>query len=250
MIPGEYRSTKLNNGAYTPDVSPIRGGARRKSSGKRAESLYDEIRKQIDTNWGEELPGMTNPKVLKPLFRKQTCKWEDIGQAHLKRLVSMSSDVATKILDEVCAELGVPSHTKNELENMICDFKDAKEEFIKGKLHVFCQENSTFPLQTNNKLFPRKVEEAQRLRFKGALERYRKKNPPENFISTLSPDRKAVATAQPQFSSWAIVDVNNLNKLFDQMHPHGVQNTEDEIHDLLKAYYEASPIPLCPLLCI
>lgn len=35
--------------------------------------------------------------------------------------------------------------------------------------------------------------------------------------------------------------MNEIGDLLEEMHPRGAQNTEDEIHDLLKAYYEASP---------
>ncbi|CZR66635.1 uncharacterized protein PAC_16536 [Phialocephala subalpina] len=202
--------------------------------------LYKEIRIQIRTNQGQELPGMSNPAVLKPLFRKQTSKWQKLGQDHLESIVKMSENVAMKILAEVCKHLNAPAFTRNDLEDAISSFKDRAEKQAIERLQTLCHEITTFPLQTSNKLFLEKVTEAQHARFRGALERYRKTNPPENFLLKLmvSPDPSNLKTIPQVFGSWAIVDLDNINDLFDQMHPRGVQNTEDEIHDLLKAYYE------------
>lgn len=206
----------------------------------KKEGLYEEIRNQIRTNRGQELPGMSNPAVLKPLFRKQTSKWQKLGQDHLKSIVKMSEGVAMKILAEVCEHLNAPALTKSDLQDVISSFKDHAEKQATERLRTFCHEITTFPLQTSNKLFLEKVTEAQHARFRGALERYRKTNPPENFLLKLmvSTDPSNLKTIPQVFGSWTIVDLNNINDLFDQMHPRGVQNTEDEIHDLLKAYYE------------
>jgi hypothetical protein len=245
------RSSRLKNGAFTPESSPVRGSRAKKGSVEKAWSLYDEIRSQVDTNHGEELPCMTNPKVLKPLFRKQTSKWQAIGTTYLRNVASMTSEVSAKILEEVCAELGVRSQTENELGNIIFSFKNAREKDMIGELQAYYQENSTFPLQTNNKIFTQKVREAQNLRFQGALERYRKNNPPEKFLITIAAngEKQSLESVRPKFSHWAIVDTNNLTELFEQMNPRGVQNTEDEIHDVLKAYYEVSPLPFRSFLC-
>jgi hypothetical protein len=134
--------------------------------------LYKEIRNQIRTNKGQELPGMSNPAVLKPLFRKQTSKWQKLGQHHLESIVKMSEEVAMKIPDEVCKHLNAPTLTRNDLEDTISSFKDRAEKQATESLQSFCHEITTFPLQTSNTLFLEKVTEAQHARFRGALERY------------------------------------------------------------------------------
>jgi hypothetical protein len=183
---------------------------------------------------------MSNPAVLKPLFRKQTSKWQKLGQDHLESIVKISEEVAMKILAEVCKHLNAPAFTRENLEDAISSFKDHAEKQAVERLRTLCHEITTFPLQTSNKGFLEKVTEAQHARFRGALERYQKTNPPENFLLKLmvNTDPVNLKTIPQVFGSWAIVDLNNINDLFDQIHPHGVQNTEDEIHDLLKAYYE------------
>jgi uncharacterized protein (UPF0147 family) len=180
---------------------------------------------------------MSNPAVLKPLFRKQTSKWQKLGQDHLESIVKMSENVGMKILAEVCKHLNAPAFTRNDLEDVISSFKVHAEKQAIERLRTFCQEITTFPLQTGNTLFLEKVTKAQHARFRGALERYRKTNPADNFLLKLmaSPEPGILKTIPQVFGSWAIVDLNKINDLFDQMHPRGVQNTEDEIHDLLKA---------------
>jgi hypothetical protein len=213
----------------------------RVSSGNAA-PLYKEIHDQIDKNRGEELQGMINPKVLKPLFNKQTTNWEPLGEAHLRKVVSMSKDVAMRILDLVSAEFGISEDVRNFLEEIISQFTDRGEKQTLEDLRSFCDENKTRPLKTNNDTFKYRVKYAQHRRFKAALQRYRSVHKTEDYLVALHPekDRAAVNSAQSIFGSWAIVDLDNLDDLFEEMHPRGIHNTEDEIHDLLWAYYEAS----------
>lgn len=209
---------------------------------KKTAALYNEIRLQIYKNKGQELSSMSNPAVLKPLIRKQTSKWQKLGQAHLESIVKMSEEVAMKILAEVCKNLNAPAHTKNDLEEVIPSLKDHAEKEANEKLQTLCHELTTFPLQTTHEQFLKKITTAQHARFGGALERYQKVNPPDNFLLKLmaNSDPDNLKTIPQVFGSWAIVDLTNIDDLFDQMHPRVVQNTEDEIHDLLKAYYEVS----------
>ena len=92
-------------GLYTPSQSPPREQKPTVTQSKRS-PLYNEIRKQIDTNRGEELPGMLNPAVLKPLLNKQTSNWQTLGEEYLERLVTMTTDVALKIFDKACQDAG------------------------------------------------------------------------------------------------------------------------------------------------
>lgn len=205
-------------------------------------TIYDEIRDQIKENRGEELPGLSNPAVLKPLFRKQTENWQKLAQGHLESIISMSHKAAVNILDQICAELSVPRHTANDLGDIVAGFKDDAEKWATQELQTYCHQIITFPLQTSNPSFIEKVEKAQHLRFKSAVERYRVANPVEKFMTMLMPenDPTLIANVPDYYKSWAVVDVNNLDELFKYMHPRGVQNTENEIHDMLKAYYEVN----------
>lgn len=230
--------------------------------------LYEEIRRQIDINKGEELPGMINPAVLKPLVVKQTSKWKGIGEAYLKEAVEISKDVVLQILHFVSKEFGIAGHTKAELENTLANFRSSAEKRAVAKLHEFCRNNETAPLTTRDDEFRRKIHEAQRARFVAALLRYREKFPPEAFYPVVAPsdskpntevtvqDEKSqkIAISQQgiqlvraeqqkvqEFLRGAVVVKNEgIDQLFDQIHPRAKRNVEDEIHDFLKAYYEVS----------
>ncbi|KFY41097.1 hypothetical protein V494_03202 [Pseudogymnoascus sp. VKM F-4513 (FW-928)] len=207
---------------------------------KKADALYNEIRRQIKNNRGVELHGMTNPKVLKPLFNMQTRKWEDLGSSYLTGVISTSAQVAVQILSYVLKDMGASENTTSELKNIIVEFEHQAHGMVFQKLHSYIHDKAKFPLQTNDESFGEKVKRAQQLRFKAALQRYQRKHHPEKFLVSLVPDKNpsGLAGAVPCYHSWAIVDVNDIGDLLEEMHPRGAQNTEDEIHDLLKAYYE------------
>lgn len=203
--------------------------------------LYKEIRYQISVNQGEALDSITNPAVLKPLFVKQTSKWESFGESYLREVVKTSKEVALLIFDYVSAELGVSDYTRGELRNSLDEFGTQAEKDGIRKLREFCHKNSTYLLTTTDDNFKRKIKEAQRARFTAALTRYRLENPPEGFVSEyVDTEPKLLPKIQQLFSDWVVVNTRSLDQLFEQIHPRATRNAEDEIHDLLKAYYEAS----------
>lgn len=276
MATDEFAEDIKNDGHYHPFLS-IGENSNSESTGN---PLYKEIRIQIYENRGEELSGMMNPAVVKPLFKKQTSKWVYFGEEYLNTLISETFDVAMRILSHMCEENGVSTNTKVELEEFILKFRQEAGSRAIQKLKDFYHESITNPLHTNNETFVLKVKKAQRLRFKAALERYQKTHPAVNFLQSFGSNTdlkersgeatqpsngfgapsnlafsfgapggfgassgfgapKLNATSNPT-AHLVIVDLNNITDLFDQLHPSGVQNKEDEIHDLLKAYYEVA----------
>jgi hypothetical protein len=160
--------------------------------------------------------------------------------------VKTSKKVALLILDHVCTEFAVPDHTRSELKNSIDEFEAQARTCAVAKLHEFCHKNSTFLLATTDETFKNKVKQAQRDRFTAALTRYRLENPPETFVPAYidNEEPKLLPKIQQLLADWVIIDTASLDNLFEQIHPRATRNTEDEIHDLLKAYYEASTFPL------
>ncbi|KAL2066683.1 hypothetical protein VTL71DRAFT_2755 [Oculimacula yallundae] len=202
--------------------------------------LYREIRNQIYVNRGEELAGMTNPAVMKPLFAKQISKWEDLGQKYLEEVIGMSRKVSLQILDYVSSEMSIPEHTKTALRNAILEFEVSSRQVASRGIEEYCHKNSTSIMVTTNKLFEQKVKQAQTSRFMKAVIRYRTVNPPENFLPALldGDNPKLAAKFREVCPAWVIIDIPSMEKLFEEIHPRATRNTEDEIHDMLKAYYE------------
>ena len=188
---------------------------------------------------------MLNPAVLKPLWVKQTSKWLRLGEDHLKELVGKTTDVAIKIFSEATKDINITERTRHKFEQVISDFSVQERKRVLKQLHELCHKNATLALQTTNPQFEVNVIEARSKRFKGALERYRKANPPKHFLDRLLGEESRGFPVGPEvYERWAIVDEDYITKLFNEIHPYGerAQNTQDEIHDLLKAYYDVSLI--------
>lgn len=207
--------------------------------------LYVEISNQISVNRGEELSGMINPAVLRPLLTKQTSKWESIGQDYLEEVITTSKKVALLILELVSLEFGIPDHTKIELERMIDGFESQARNVSIEKLSGFCLRKSTFLLATTDQNFENKIKATQCARFAAALLRYRTENPPEKFFPANIglEEPKLLSKINALVPDWVIIDTKSISALFSQIHPRATRNTQDEIHDLLKAYYEVSAFP-------
>jgi hypothetical protein len=230
----EPEATPMRSNEIGEEIKYVFGGRPEKDR-----TLYDEIKIQIRDNKGQELQGMVNPAVLKPLFRKQATKWPKIAEQHLERLASLTEEVVLRILNVACEESGAAEYTREELEQIVLKFaKGARSSAIK-KLEKYRWEEDSLPLHTNNPAFIEGVKEAQLLRFKAALERYAQKNSSRNFMVSLAPQNPgSVDTIPPQWKSWVIISPDTIGSLFNELHSHTEKNTEDEIHDLLKAYYE------------
>jgi hypothetical protein len=186
---------------------------------------------------------MLNPAVLKPLWVKQTSKWLSLGEDHLKDIVAKTTDVAIKIFWTVTQDIDITERTKHKLEQVISDFAAKERKRVLSQLHELCHKNATQALHTSNSQFEQSVNEARSKRFKGALDRYRKANPPTLFLRHLVNQDNGTFAAGPElYDRWAIVDDDYVTKLFNEIHPYGEreQNTQEEIHDLLKAYYDVS----------
>jgi hypothetical protein len=215
------------------------------SKSKKDRALYDEIETQIRDNKGQELQGMINPAVLKPLFRKQATKWPKIAEQHLENLASLTEEVVLRILKVACEESGAADYTRVELEQIVLNFAKAARSSAMEKLDKFRWEEHSLPLYTNNPAFKECVKEAQLLRFKAALGRYVKKNLPRNFMVTLVPENPvSIETIPGIWKSWTIISPDTIGALFEELHSHTEKNTQDEIHDLLKAYYEVRSFKL------
>jgi hypothetical protein len=205
--------------------------------------LYTEIRKQLEANRGEELPGMLNPAVLKPLWVKQTSKWQLLGEEHLKSLVGKTTDIAIRILSEATKDIDLTERTRQKLEKKISEDGARARINVLDQLEALYHKNTTQPLQTNNPKFEKNVNASRSKRFKGALERYRNANPASLFLGQLATREAMGGTDAEIYERWTIVDDDFATKLFNEIHPYGerAQNTQDEIHDLLKAYYDVRP---------
>lgn len=224
-------------GLHTPSQSPPRFKKEEDTTQPKRTALYTEIHKQITTNRGEELPGMLNPAVLKPLLRTQTSKWPILGESYLSRLLTITKYVALAIFDKACVDTGATERTRAGLRDRLLRMVEVSRVEVIGELRALCDKNARMALQTDTDDFMARVRAAQMMRFADALQRYKTSNPSSNFIGSLTKDG-ALGAGPDVYAGWTIVDPSTTAALFNALHSSSAQNIEDEIHDLLKAYYE------------
>lgn len=179
-----------------------------------------------------------NPDVFPVLFHRQIGKWKSISEAHFLKVSKFSVDILVSMLSKVCSDELI----KDKLELAIRKARDAAEKKGLKALNERIQDLTTRHLQTNNSSFEEKVREARLLRFKGALRRFRSSYMPESipkpvnlFSSTLPSSEKSGDDDET-----ITISMKNLDLLFAELHMSNNQNLEDEIHDILKAYYETA----------
>jgi len=216
--------------------------------GLKVDPLYKVIREEMKANRGEELAGMVNPAVLKPLYRLQTQKWEGIAEKHLEKIVLTTTDVALRIFGIVSEQFGLTRRAKEQLQARILTFQENGMSTAMAKLRELCEHNRTMALQTTDDAFSTRIYDAKLQRFGLGFGRFRDAHPPQKYMAMLPGDviTKGGLQVSNAFSAWVIVDKDNVSALFEEVHPQGrrsqmaTQNIQDEIHDILEAYYMVS----------
>ncbi|KAK8036216.1 hypothetical protein PG993_008830 [Apiospora rasikravindrae] len=216
----------------TPEGSPQpkskRDGSKRKSTQMPAvmdndpltsAELRAEIQKQIHSFQSSQLPGLLNPDILPVLYRQQTTKWISIAREHLLR-VSEDIQVAS---DYLLAEQN-DSDAYDNLMPILADMGCKAEKKALDRLEEYYRDELTFPFFTTNPEFTRRLEENRVIRFKN----YTYEHLQEVWNKVMQqPDNGALFDA-------------SLDVMYARIHPSAAQHTEDEAHDILKAYYELS----------
>ena len=197
------------------------------NQGREHSEIYRWITQEVQANRGTELQGTFNPDILPALFHKQIVKWKAHSEAHFLRVTKVTVQTLVAILGLVCPEPTV----RERLEKEIRRASDAAENKGLKQLSDRIATLTTSHLQTNNSAFVDKVRIARLQRFQAALERYRSRHP-------AVPQKSPVAGFPVEEDTKFTIDMRDTAVLFDELHVSNAQNLADEIHDVLKAYYE------------
>lgn len=206
--------------------------------------IYQEIRSKIVHNRGEELPGMLNPAVLKPLWKKQTSKWQTIGDLHLEAIIKSTRTVSLSLFDLATANKKMTARARQKLEAIIIAFAERGRTTVKQQLEEVCTMNATMAMQTTDKRFDEKVRNARDQRFRQALGRFWITHPTSEFVKKIPQVKDHRGATEAEIAAfcekWIVVQQDDIADLFNEIHPQGSrsQNVEDEIHDILRSYYE------------
>ena len=220
--------TKTTMGPFSPQPpSSVRKAvSSSRSVDQRSSPIYSWIRDEVAASRGTELQGTLNPDVLPILFHKQASKWKALAEAHFLKVRTTTVNTVVNLLETVCP----PSNTRAQIKSMI---KEVDEQGrIRGldRLSERLEEVLSGHLQTSNPAFEAEVTNARLLRFQGAIERYRSRR----IVSNLTPPVQDSEDEDNLF----FIDMRDTASLFAELHMSNSQNLEDEIHDILKAYYE------------
>lgn len=206
--------------------------------------IYSWIALEVQANRGTELQGTFNPDILPALFHKQITKWKAYSESHFLQVTKITVQTLVALLGMVCPDPLV----RGRLEKAIRRASDAAEKKGLSQLLDRITTLASAHLQTNNSAFIEKVRVARLQRFQAALERYRSRHavqPPAPAQSTgfgggnfggssFGAPPPAAVTVDTKF----MIDMKDTAILFDELHVSNAQNQADEIHDILKAYYE------------
>ncbi|KAK8054689.1 hypothetical protein PG994_009756 [Apiospora phragmitis] len=209
----------------SPQPKAKRNGSHKKSTQKSpmdnspqpSAELRAEIQKQIHSFQSSQLPGLLNPDIFPVLYRKQTKKWRSIARDHLLRV---SRDIAMAA-DSLLAE---HLEAYDNLQPVIEDMGYKVEKKALDELDKYCSQEDNFPFFTTNPEFTWRLEENRLIRFK-------------NYTFEHLQEVWDKVTKQP--NNGVLFDAS-LNVMYARIHPSAALHTEDEAHDILKAYYELS----------
>lgn len=191
--------------------------------------IYKWIQHEIKASRGTELQGTLNPNVLPVLFHRQAQKWRGLAAAHFLD-VKFSADLAvTQMLETVCKD----PYTRQKIQASIEKGTRTQEESYSHKLTEHVNDILSKHLQTNNDAFEQKVKEARLSRFQSALKRYERSGAYQSSIR-----RQKMNDVLAKTPDKLMIDLWDTAALFAEIHMSNQQNLEDEIHDILRAYYE------------
>jgi hypothetical protein len=196
--------------------------------------IYKWIKVQLQANRGTELQGTFNPDVLPALFHKQIIKWKSYSEAHFMSVTKTTVETLGAILTMVCPDPVV----RARLEKAVSRASDAAAKKGLNQLFDRLATLSSAHLQTNNPAFVEKVRASRLQRFQAALERFRSRQVAPAPAPAQVPHFGSAMPAPVSLDSKFTIDMRDTASLFDELHVSNSQNLEDEIHDLLKAYYE------------
>ena len=186
--------------------------------------IYQWIRNEIRASRGTELQGTLNPSVLSILFHKQAQRWRVLSKDHFASVRAAANHAVLSVLKTVCKDQNI----RQRIEDSIYKASMREGERRSKQLAEHVDNLLTKHLQTSNEAFAEKVKASRMTRFHAAVERYR-----QSHQQVIVQEDGNIG-----FGDRLEIDMRDTAALFGELHMSNQQNLEDEIHDILKAYYE------------
>ena len=190
---------------------------------ERLSPIYIWIREEVNSSRGIELQGTLNPDVLPALFHRQIAKWQDLATSHFSKTTKTVGIALKEAIEMACKGDDVVAQ---RIRAQVWQAESAAEARGLLQIRQRVDEITSRHLQTQNPIFEEQIRKARLARFTAALKRYRS--------MTQHPIHQNGNTTEEQ----VVIDLRNVTALFNQIHMSSAQNLEDDIHDILKSYYE------------
>ncbi|EEU44491.1 uncharacterized protein NECHADRAFT_72072 [Fusarium vanettenii 77-13-4] len=177
--------------------------------------LLKAIEAQLAKYQAAQLPGIINPVVYPKMYQMQVEKWEKITHRHLFLVREAIQRCYMSILDFVCPSHGETNTLRKELENVLERILTESYEAAEAHREGVCgNETKCKVLQTTAPRFGEQVLGWRQLRFFTAM--------------------RAAQTADQNEAENLVAFVN----YFQLAHPSLQKNMVNDVHDVLKVYYE------------
>ncbi|KAL8888869.1 MAG: hypothetical protein Q9215_003780 [Flavoplaca cf. flavocitrina] len=195
---------------------------------ERSSPIYTWIREEVNSNRGIELQGTLNPDVLPALFHRQIAKWKDLATSHFSKSTKTVGIALKKAIELACKGDDVVAQ---RIRAQVRQAENAAEASGLLQIRQRVDEITSRHLQTQNPIFEEEIRKARLARFTAALERYRS-------MTQHPTHQNGDTTDEDTTDEEVVIDLRNVTALFDQIHMSSAQNLEDDIHDILKSYYD------------
>ncbi|KAK0748920.1 P-loop containing nucleoside triphosphate hydrolase protein [Schizothecium vesticola] len=188
---------------------------------REGEELFAKIREEINNCGCTELPGQVHPDIIPRLYREQTLNWRAIAEDHLREVAAGVMRAAEEILESVCSRSGSAGILFEEwLFVLHQSYDDALERALR-EFQTYCDGDQMKLLQITDPAFAKKLRILKSLR----------------MVSTIAQAVKLAAQAKKDMH-FSLEEIELT--MFDACHHSTAKNTANEVHDILKVYYEFS----------
>ncbi|KAK1468017.1 vacuolar sorting protein VPS1 [Colletotrichum cuscutae] len=185
-----------------------------KTQSVHAASFVDEIRKQLHIWQTTELSGMVNTEVIQILYKAQSEKWQQIAEHHIENIADDVERASNSILEDVCSPNNCSKTLYEELARALTHFQQEAKQKALRELKEHCRREREANLQTTDARFHERLQALRTVRL-----------------------LKAIGAS---FASFEVLDLSSSRTLFHQLH-HSIEgNMVNDVHDVVKVYYELS----------
>ena len=176
--------------------------------------FFKHINEQLSKFQGNQLPGVINPNIYPVLYQQQTAKWKGIAGVHLDRVSQNVGECVQAILRSVCPKQDDTAVLHEELLATMVSKYNARAMETMNRLNEYCaKETEQKLLQTSDQDFKTTLLAWRQLRFAFAV-----------------------------LGSDGSINSDGYRALFAMVHPSIEDNMAKDIHDVLKVYYNVSPL--------